>query len=68
MRNFQGFAFMWTQTYREIFKSVLMCINVQGQFLNERGLDSFSIICTKIFDKDAPKKSDIYDITISISL
>ena len=42
-------------------------LNVQGQFLNERGLDTFSTICTEIFDKHAPKKSDIYDRTISLS-
>ena len=30
--------------------------NVQGQFLNEKGLDGFSTICTEIFDKHAPKK------------
>ena len=31
-------------------------LNAQGQFLNEKGLDAFSTICTKIFDKHAPKK------------
>ena len=31
-------------------------LNVQGQFLNEKGLDEFSTICTEIFDKHAPKK------------
>ena len=29
-------------------------LNVQGQFLNEKGLDAFSTICTEIFDKHAP--------------
>ena len=29
-------------------------LNEQGQFLNERGLDAFSTICTKICDKRAP--------------
>ena len=43
-------------------------LNVQGQFLNEKGLDAFSTICTEIFDKHAPKKSDIYDLTINLSL
>ena len=43
-------------------------LNVQGQFLNEKGLDAFSAICAEIFDKHAPKRSDIYDITISLSL
>ena len=28
----------------------------QGEFLNEKGLDEFSTICTEIFDKDAPKE------------
>ena len=42
-------------------------LNVQGQFLNEKGLDAFSTICTEIFDKHAPK-SDIYDQTINLSL
>ena len=31
-------------------------LNVQGQFLNEKGLDAFSTICAEIFDKHAPKK------------
>ena len=43
-------------------------LNVQGQFLNEKGLGAFSTICAEIFDKHAPKRSDIYDITISFSL
>ena len=43
-------------------------LNVQGQFLNEKGLDAFSIICPEIFDKHAPKKRDIYDLTITLSL
>ena len=43
-------------------------LDVQGQFLNEKGLDAFSAICAEIFDKHAPKRSDIYDITISLSL
>ena len=30
--------------------------------------DAFSIICREIFDKHVPKKSDIYDLTISLSL
>ena len=40
-------------------------MNVQGQFLNEKGLDAFSTIWTEIFDKHAPKKSDIYDLNIN---
>ena len=43
-------------------------LNVQGQFLNEKGLDAFSTICTEIFDKHAPKKSEIYDLTTSLLL
>ena len=31
-------------------------LNIQGQFLNEKGLDGFSTICAEIFDKHAPKK------------
>ena len=34
----------------------------------EKGQDAFSGICVEIFDNHAPKKSDIYDITISLSL
>ena len=34
----------------------------------EKGQDAFSGICAEIFDKHAPKKSDIYDVTISLSL
>ena len=37
-------------------------LNVQGQLLNEKELDAFSTICTEIFDKHVPKKSDIYMI------
>ena len=40
-------------------------LNVQGQFLNEKGLDAFSTIWTEIFDKHVPKKSDIYDLNIN---
>ena len=40
-------------------------MNVQGQFLNEKGLDAFSTIWTEIFDKHVPKKSDIYDLNIN---
>ena len=34
--------------------------NIQGQFLNERELDTFSKTCTETFDKHAPKKCNIY--------
>ena len=43
-------------------------LNVQRQFLNEKGLDVFSIICAEIFDKHVPKKNDMYNLTISVSL
>ena len=33
-------------------------LNVQEHFLNEKGLDAFSTICTEVFDKHAPKNSD----------
>ena len=36
--------------------------------MNGKGLDAFSSICTEMFYKHAPKKSDIYDLTISLSL
>ena len=35
---------------------------MQGQFLNEKGLNAFLTICTEISDKHAPKKGDIYDL------
>ena len=41
---------------------------IQGRFLNEKGLDAFPTIFTEVFDKHAPKKSDIYDLTIISSL
>ena len=44
-------------------KPSLIRLNVQGQFLNERGLEIFSTICTKIFDKHTPKKSHISNLT-----
>ena len=34
----------------------------------EKGQDTFLGICAEIFDKHVPKKSDIYDVTISLSL
>ena len=43
-------------------------LNVQEQFLNEKGIDAFSTICTKMFDNHAPKRSDIYNLTKSFSL
>ena len=43
-------------------------LNSQGQFLNEKGLDTFSTICIEIFDKKAPKKGDTYDLIINLPL
>ena len=55
--------------HNEIFVDSLKHeLNVQGQFLNEKELDTFSTLCTDIFDKHAPKKSDIYDLPINLSL
>ena len=31
-------------------------LNIQGRFLNERGLDAFAAICTEIFDKHTNKE------------
>ena len=36
-------------------------LDVQGQCLNEKGLNTFSTTCREIFDKHAPKKK-IYSI------
>ena len=41
----------------ETFLGSLRCeLNVQRQFLNEKGLDAFSSNCAKFFDKHVPKK------------
>ena len=49
-RNYKDF-------HNETFKDSLRYgLNVQGQFLNGKGLDAFSTICTEMFDKHAPKK------------
>ena len=61
-RKYRGFH---NETFLNTLKHEL---NVQRQFLKEKGLDAFSTICTEIFDKHAPKKSDIYDLTINLSL
>ena len=39
-------------------------LNVERQFLNEKGLDAFSTICAEIFNKHVPKKNYIYDLAI----
>ena len=49
-RNYKDFH---NETFLDSLKHEL---NVQGQFLNEKGLDAFSTICTEVFDKHAPKK------------
>ena len=36
-------------------------LNIQGKFLNQKGLDAFSTFCTEFFYKHAPKKA-IYTI------
>ena len=41
---------------------------MQGGFLDEKGLDAFSTIRTENFDKHAPKKIDICNLSISLSL
>ena len=51
-KNFHIETFLDSITYK---------LNVQGQFLNEKGLDAFATICTEIFKKHAPKERDIYD-------
>ena len=41
----------------ETFLGSLRCeLNVQRQFLNEKGLDAFSSNCAEFFDKHVPKK------------
>ena len=37
-------------------------LNVERQFLNEKGLDAFSTICAESFNKHVPKKKTIYTI------
>ena len=39
-------------------------LNVERQFINEKGLDAFSTICAEIFNKHVPKKNYIYDLAI----
>ena len=43
-------------------------LNIHGMLLKEKGLDAFSTICTEVFNKHAPKQSDIYDLPISLPL
>ena len=41
---------------------------IEERFLNKKELDAFSTICIRVSDKHAPKKSDIYDLAIKLSL
>ena len=43
-------------------------LDIHGVFLKEKELDAFSTICTEVFNKHAPKQSDIYDLSISLPL
>ena len=44
-------------------------LNIQGsRFVNKKALHAFSTICTEVFAKYAPKKSDLYDLNINLSL
>ena len=36
MRNFPGIVFTWTQTYREIFKSALVCLVGKGNIVLQK--------------------------------
>ena len=51
--SFRKYKDFHNETFLDSLKHEL---NVQGQFLNEKRLDPFSIICTEIFDKHAPKR------------
>ena len=55
--------------HNEIFlDSLRHKFNIQGRVLNKKELDAFSTICTEVFDEHVPKKSDICNLTISLSL
>lgn len=64
-RKYKGF-------HNECFLDPLIHeLNIQGsRFVNKKALHAFSTICTEVFDKHAPtkKKSDIYNLTISLSI
>ena len=51
--------------YKDFHKETMLDSLRHEQFLNEKGLDAFLTIGAEIFDKHAPKKRDIYDITIT---
>ena len=38
------------------------------QSLNEKVFDEFPAICAEMFDKHAPKRREIYDLTMGLSL
>lgn len=38
------------------------------QFLKEKVLDEFPTICAEMFDKHAPKRREIYNLTMGLSL
>ena len=38
------------------------------QFLNEKVLDEFPTICAEMFEKHAPKRREIYDLIMGLSL
>ena len=61
-RKYKGFH---NETFLDSLRHEL---NAQGQFLNEKVPDPFPTICSESLDKHAPEKSDIYGITISLSL
>ena len=47
--------------FKTFLDSLTHELYIQGQILNEKGLDAFSTICTEIFDKHTPKKA-VYSI------
>ena len=49
MRNFQGMIFIYTQTYREIFKSALVYLYVVGQLMRQLVYTSLLLIITLRF-------------------
>ena len=48
----------YTKFHNETFLDLIRHeLNLQGQFLNQKEIKTFSTICTEIFDKHAPKKT-----------
>ena len=60
--------FVSYRKYKDFHKETMLDSLRHEQFLNEKGLDALSTIGTEIFEKHAPKKRNIYDITVSLSL